>query len=186
MSVLKRAPEFETNANQPFPGKARPALAAVASPGRRVPLAGDLVAAALARPARPEGSPGPVRLVPEVSHGALLATPPGVSPRAQAVLDGAGGREPGRLRHRDVEHHLSEITGSVKPGWRPIFGSVSGSENHFLGTFCVVRYRCLQSFPSHHAERFFRKVLVSSPPASGLLLQLATAQTGQGNSQNKT
>ena len=94
--------------NQPFPGEARPALAAVPPPGRGVPLAGDLVAAALALPARPEGSPGPVRLVPEVSHGALLATPPGVSPRAQAVLDGAGSREPGRLRHRDVEHHLSE------------------------------------------------------------------------------
>ena len=42
----------------------------------------------------------------------------------------------------------------------------------------------IQSFPSHHAERFFRLFLGSSP-ACGPLLQLATAQAGRGNPKTK-
>ena len=50
---------IRTQAYPPLPGKARPALAAVPVPRRGVPAAGDLVAAALARPARPEGAARP-------------------------------------------------------------------------------------------------------------------------------
>ena len=52
----------------------------------------------------------PVRLVAEVAHCAPLAAAPGVAARAEAVLDGARRREARRLRHRDVQHRLPEVT----------------------------------------------------------------------------